>query len=144
VPRSRPTRRPRRLPTPLDRSLRRIGAGSVLATALLLVGAEWASAPSVPDAHAEADFPVRGLHCAIWCSVRVDAAIGGWDGVYDVAVDTTAGRVTVRYDADRVDPVALSSRLAEHSYPARGPWSVREEGREGADRGDRPDLPTAP
>lgn len=113
---------------PLDRTLPRVGAASLLVTVLLLVGTQWASTPRLPSVHTAADFPVRGLHCMIWCPVRVDAAVGRLSGVYGVSVDLEQDIVSVRYDADRIDAETLSRRLAEHAYTPREPWTVRTVG----------------
>ena len=65
----------------------------------------------VPADHAEVTFRVEGMHCGVYCPIRVGEALKGVDGLYRTLVDVSRGEVTVLYDAERVTLRDLRARV---------------------------------
>jgi len=70
-----------------------------------------------------------GLHCPIWCPVRVGTLLDPIPGVHEVLVDVTHARVTVRYDGDHArTPVPCRGRSnkasTEYTKPAPSSTSI--------------------
>ena len=57
--------------------------------------------------------------------MRVNGALGGLPGVFEVDVDVPGGLVTVRYDPDRVDPTQLAPLLVDLGYTPGSPHVAR-------------------
>ena len=50
------------------------------------------------------------------CKAAIERAVGGVDGVKDVAVDVSARLVTVDFDADSVSLEAIEAAIAGEGY----------------------------
>ena len=93
-------------------------------TALVLVALTAAHArlrqdPVVPDDHASLAVDVTGMHCRLWCPIRVDGVLEQLNGYYDCRVDVDRGRVTIRYSTDDLDPQSIEAALADAGYEPR-------------------------
>jgi copper chaperone CopZ len=66
-------------------------------------------------APAATTFTVQGMHCA-GCAQRLRTALGRLDGILTTDPDHQTGRVTVRFDPDRVAADALAQRLGDAGF----------------------------
>ena len=130
----KPEQRPSLMPAPTLEFTRR-GARArrfvVLGTVILMGAAvttgillQVSDSRALPDSYSQVDLTVQGLHCEVWCPVRVDAALGRLPGVLDLAVDVAAGRVQVRYDASQITATQLAAALGGGPYSCQVPDSV--------------------
>lgn len=56
------------------------------------------------------EIPVKGMHCP-GCERTLEVALTRLDGVRQADADRAAERVTVHFDADRLDEQALRERV---------------------------------
>ena len=72
-----------------------------------------------PDAPA-VTFTVEGLHCAFWCSIRLEQAIDALDGARVESLDRERGRVVVRHDPARQSVATLRAVLERSGFGVVG------------------------
>ena len=74
--------------------------------------------PVLPADHASVTVEVEGLHCRVWCPIRIGGALESLDGYYRSHVDVDHGLITVLYDASELGPDAIRSALSSGGYHA--------------------------
>lgn len=97
-------------------------AAAVLSIAAILAHARARRPVEVPADHAEVTFLVDGMHCGVYCPIRVGEALKGVDGLYRTLVDVSRSEVTVLYDDARVSPRELRRHvdaLPDYTVPER-------------------------
>jgi copper chaperone len=70
-----------------------------------------------PAKVATASFKVEGMHCD-GCADKVKAGLAGKEGVWKVEVSVANKRVTVQYDADKLDVAQVAKLIGELGYKA--------------------------
>ena len=96
------------------------GAAALLVAGLLTFHVRSTREVEVPADHAEATLRVDGMHCGVYCPIRVGEALKDVDGLYRTFVDVSRGEVTVQFDAARAAPEDFAVRLDRHpDYRAR-------------------------
>lgn len=74
-------------------------------------------AKDAPKNMASASFKVEGMHCD-GCADKVKAGLAGKDGIVEVSVAVADKRVTVKYDADKLDISKVAKLIADLGYKA--------------------------
>jgi copper chaperone CopZ len=63
----------------------------------------------------EITFPVQGMSCGS-CVRHINAALAGNTGVKTVEVNLAAGEVTVSYNPQTTEPVAIAEAIRKSGY----------------------------
>jgi copper chaperone CopZ len=72
---------------------------------------------ATPKHAAVAAFKVDGMHCD-GCAAKVKNGLLAKDGVVEVNVSMGDHRVTVKYDADKLDTAKIAKMISEIGYKA--------------------------
>lgn len=89
-----------------------VRAGAALVVVLLIGGLWLEGRPEArPEVVTEVALDVAGLHCPIWCPVKVDRALAGAPGVFELEVDVESGQVHATIDPQRTSAAELAGRL---------------------------------
>ncbi len=86
---------------------------------MLAVSVLWVVATreaSAAERYHEINLEISGMHCEVWCPVRVDAVLNGLPGIYELFVDVKTGRVKIQFDADHVSPHQIVARFSRSEY----------------------------
>lgn len=104
----------------MPRPLRPATVRNAILTAGLLAMAAllWAQRPiPLPPVYDELQLHIAGMHCKLYCPLRVTAALEGRAGIYELAADVEHGTVRVRFDASVWTPASISAAVREHLRP---------------------------
>ncbi|GAB3789851.1 copper chaperone CopZ [Virgibacillus kimchii] len=63
----------------------------------------------------QATLDVKGMTCN-HCVMSVEGALKNLDGVSDVTIDLDAGKVDVKYDADKVSKDTMTEAVEDQGY----------------------------
>jgi len=84
------------------------------------LGFEAGCAPSAPPDPKVVVIPVEGMVCDA-CAKSIDSEVEKVDGVEACEITFAAGEATVRFDANRTDPAAISAAIDKLGYHAGEP-----------------------
>ena len=71
----------------------------------------------LPSHMSTASFKVEGISCD-GCADKVKSGLAAKDGIVKVEVATASARVTVQYDADKLDVGKIAKMLTDMGYKA--------------------------
>ncbi|GAB4154668.1 MAG: hypothetical protein Fur0037_23260 [Planctomycetota bacterium] len=71
----------------------------------------------LPESFGSVSFAVSGMHCRLYCPLRVTASLRGRPGILDLRADLDRGTVRVLYDEALWDEAAIERALRAHLAP---------------------------
>jgi heavy metal translocating P-type ATPase len=80
--------------------------------------------PAGSGAHRRLRTRIDGMHCSL-CTGTIEQALGGQEGVSDVAVSLTHEQALIEYDPDRIGPDVLVKTLRDVGYEISDPRKTR-------------------